>query len=125
MLAPSRPPLACDLLAGSPVEGVPAAGGVSVLRPVLGWAGPGQGPHTAAVLQREGDVTTLLLGTGITVTSVPSVLTDTADVDAEEAHQAHSAHQAQPRSLVGDTPHWSWAVVTLTLTSLGTLKADV
>ena len=92
-----------------------------------GWAGPGQGPHTAAVLQREGDVATLLLGTGITVPTLPvtSVLTDTADVDAQEAEQAHSAHQAQPRSLAGDTPHWSWAVVALTFTSLGTLKADV
>ena len=30
MLAPSRPPLACDLLAWSPVEGVPAAGGLVV-----------------------------------------------------------------------------------------------
>ena len=112
-----------------PVLRVPAAGGVSVLRPVPGWAGPGQGPHTAAVLQGEGDVATLLLGTvtvpTLPVTTVPSVLTDTADVDAEEAQQAHSAHQAQPRSLAGDTPHWSWAVVTLTFTSLGTLKADV
>ena len=30
MLAPSRLSLACDLLAGSPVEGVPAAGGLVV-----------------------------------------------------------------------------------------------
>ena len=30
MLTASRPPLACDLLAGSPVEGVPAAGGLVV-----------------------------------------------------------------------------------------------
>ena len=111
---------------------VPAAGGGAVLRPLAGWAGPGQGPHTAAVLQREGDVATLLLGTGITVPVVTSVPSDprpgldTADVDAEEAEQAHSAHQAQPRSLAGDTPHWSWSMVPYSpFTTLGTLKADV
>ena len=60
-----------------------------------------------------------------TLPTVPSVLTDTGDVDAEEAEQAHSAHQAQPRSLAGDTPHWSWPTVPSPFTTLGTLKADV
>ena len=89
---------------------VPAAGGGAVLRPLPGWAGPGQGPHTAAVLQGEGDVATLVLDTGITLTSVPPSDPrpglDTTDVDAEEAEQAYYQHQAQPRSLVWDTPHW-------------------